>query len=319
MARATPPAAGLAAAACPACGERPAPWREVPAGEPSDARLFPLLRCARCGTALTGGESPGADAYETGVYAPGPPRALPLVRALQLATVGQPIRMLRRAGLRRGSRVLDAGAGGGRLVAALGAAGFAAEGIEPSGRGAARAADAGLPVRRERIEDHVDGGLDAVVLWHVLEHVDDPRAVLARVLGWLRPGGLLLAGVPNIDSLQARIGGPGWLHLDVPRHRVHFSAAGLESLLGRTGYETVRTHHLVWEHNPAGMWMALLTRAGMAPGLPFHLLKRNATARPLDWALMAAGVPLAPAAVALEAVAAAAGRGGTVAAVAARP
>lgn len=306
-------------AACPACGGPSAPWCEVPGGEPSDARSFPLLRCTRCATALTGGEAPGPEAYETGVYAPRPPRALPLVRALQRATVGQPIRLLRRAGLRRGSRVLDAGAGGGRLVAALAEAGFAAEGIEPSERGAARAAQAGLPVRRARIEDHLDEDLDAVVLWHVLEHLERPGAVLERVLGWLHPGGLLLAGVPNIDSLQARIGGPGWLHLDVPRHRTHFSPAGVQALLERSGFEPVRTHHLVWEHNPAGMWMALLARAGMTPGLPFHLLKRNATARPLDRALLAAGVPLAPAAVALELAAAAAGRGGTVAAVATRP
>jgi hypothetical protein len=100
---------------------------------------------------------------------------------------------------------------------------------------------------------------------------------------------------------------------------VHFTPRGIEALLARTGFEHVETHHVVWEHNPAGMWMALLTRAGMAPGLPFHLLKRNATARPRDWGLLAAGVPLAPAAVALEGAAGAAGYGGTLAVVAARP
>ena len=295
------------------------PWLTVPSGEPSDARRFPLLRCTSCGTAVSGGEPPGPEAYETGVYAPGAPRARALVGALQHATAAQPVRLLRRAGLRPGARVLDAGAGTGRLVEALGCAGFAAEGIEPSARSVARAESAGLPVRRERIEEHGDESLDAVVLWHVLEHLDDPGAALRRLLGWLRPGGLLLVGVPNVGSAQARIAGPGWLHLDVPRHRVHFSVPGLEALLARSGFEPVRIHHIVWEHNPAAMWMALLTRAGMAPGLPFHLLKRNATARKVDWALLAAGVPLIPFAVALEVAAAAAGRGGTVAAVAARP
>src|SRR4051794_17153224 len=319
VARATLPAGLEPPARCPICGGRDLVfWRDVPAGEPSDPRSYPLRRCGACGGAVTGGDPPGPDAYEAGVYAPGPPRALPVVRTLQRATVGQPVSLLRRAGLRRGSRVLDAGAGGGRLVQALAEDGFLAEGIEPSGRSVALADAAGRPVRRQRIEDHQDGGLDAVVLWHVLEHLDEPAAVLDRVLGWLRPGGLLLVGVPNIASLQAGIAGPGWLHLDVPRHRVHFSPRGIRVLLGRSGFEHVQTHHTVWEHNPAGMWMALLTRAGMAPGLPFHLLKRNATARPLDWALMAAGVPLAPAAVALEIAAAAAGRGGTMAEVAAR-
>ena len=51
---------------------------------------------------------------------------------------------------------------------------------------------------------------------------------------------------------------------------------------------------MVWEHNPASMWMALLTRLGMTPGFPFHLLKRNVPARPRDLALLALGVPLLP-------------------------
>jgi hypothetical protein len=133
---------------------------------------------------------------------------------------------------------------------------------------------------------------------------------------WLSPGGLLLLGVPNPGSLQARVAGAGWLHWDVPRHRVHFSAAGLEALLGRSGFEPVQSSHMVWEHNPAGMWMALLTRAGMSPGFPFHLLKRNVRARPRDLAILTLGLPLLPVAALLEGGAAAAGRGGTVALVA---
>jgi hypothetical protein len=125
-----------------------------------------------------------------------------------------------------------------------------------------------------------------------------------------------LIGVPNPDSLQARIAGEGWLHWDAPRHRVHLSPSGLDALLRRSGFEPVRSIHLVWEHNPAGMWMALLSRAGMTPGFPFHLLKRNVRIRPRDLALMVVGLPLLPVAAALEAIAAAARSGGTVAVVA---
>ena len=295
-------------ASCPACGGSLTPWISVHAGEPSDPRDFPLLRCESCGSAVTGGDPPGPEAYEGGVYAPGPPRAAPAVRALQRVAYGQPLRLLRRAGLRPGARVLDAGAGRGRLVSALRHAGYDAHGIDPSGRGE--------EVERATLEEHEDAGLDAVLLWHVLEHLDDPAAALARVRAWLAPGGLLLAGVPNLASLQARVGGPGWLHWDAPRHRVHLTAAGTQALLERSGFERVGITHLVWEHNPAGMWMALLTRLGMAPGLPFHLLKRNARARPRDVALLALGVPLAPLALALEAGAAGARRGGTIAALA---
>ena len=303
---------------CPACGGELRPWREVAAGEPADARRFPLLRCRACRSAVTGGAPPGPEAYESGVYAPGPPRALPLVRALQRATVAQPVRILRRAGVSPGARVLDAGAGAGRLVEALTRSGYDARGIEPSERSVAMAAAAGRAVSSEAIEDHRDEGLDAVVLWHVLEHLDEPRASLTKARSWLRPGGVVLVGVPNMASLQASVGGAGWLHLDAPRHRVHLTPAGLRALLDDSGFAPGRAHHHIWEHNPAGMWMAMLTRAGMRPGLPFHLLKRNAAARPRDVAMMAAGVPLAPIAVALEALAGAAGHGGTIAVVARR-
>ena len=309
----------MSATACPACGGALAPWREVRGGEPSDERTHRLLRCVSCGSAVTAGPPPGADAYESGVYAPGPPRAPRLVGALQRATVGQAVRMLRRAGVAAGARVLDAGAGGGRLVGALREAGFDARGIEPSERGVARAAAAGLPVMRASIEEHEESGLDGVVLWHVLEHLEHPAESLRRVAGWLAPGGVALVAVPNAASLQAAIGGDGWLHWDAPRHRLHLTPAGVEALLAGAGLEPERTAHMVWEHNPAGMWMALLTRAGMTPGFPFHLLKRNAPARPRDLALLALGVPLAPVALGLEGAAAAAHRGGTIAALARRP
>ena len=149
----------------------------------------------------------------------------------------------------------------------------------------------------------------------MLEHLDDPRAALERARSWLRPGGVLLVGVPNIATWQARIAGTRWFHLDAPRHRVHFTPPGLEAALTSAGFEPPRLHHLVWEHNPGAMWMALLSRIGMTPGFPFHLLKRNVDARPRDVALVALGVPLLPLALIAEVAAGALGRGGTVAAI----
>jgi SAM-dependent methyltransferase len=238
------------------------------------------------------------------------------VAVFQRVVSRQPVRFLRRAGLERGMRVLDVGAGPGRLVAALGEAGYVARGIEPSRRSAALAQRASRAVERRDLFEHADSQLDAIVMWHVLEHLDAPAAALARVRGWLRPGGLMLIGVPNLASLQSEIAGDQWLHLDAPRHRIHFTADGLRRLLVRSGFEVVRTHHLVLEQNLHAMWFALLTRLGMRPGFPFHLLKRNIDARPRDMALTAIGVPLLPVAAMLEAGAAMTHRGGTVAVVA---
>lgn len=47
---------------------------------------------------------------------------------------------------------------------------------------------------------------DAVVLSCVLEHLADPAALLARAASWLRPGGRVVAIVPNAGSLHRRAG-----------------------------------------------------------------------------------------------------------------
>src|SRR3712207_7784147 len=60
-----------------------------------------------------------------------------------------------------------------------------------------------------------------------------PRSTLFPYTTLFRSGGALLVGVPNLDSLQARLAGSAWYHLDLPRHRTHFTVAGLHALLRR--------------------------------------------------------------------------------------
>jgi SAM-dependent methyltransferase len=245
------------------------------------------------------------------MYSEAPTRLGPLVRALQGLVARLPVRMLQGAGLEADAGVLDAGAGRGRLVRALCQHGYRAEGIDPSPRGSG--------VARAAIAEYTAEELDAVVLWHVLEHVDEPAAALGQAAGWLKPGGVAVIATPNVGSLQARLAGARWFHLDVPRHRTHFSARGLRALIAGSGLEVVSERHFVAEHNPLGMWFALLTRLGMTPGFPFHLLKRNVPLKARDVVLLAvAGPLLAIPAVLLELLAAAMRRGGTVAVVARR-
>ncbi|WP_218138189.1 class I SAM-dependent methyltransferase [Thermoleophilum album] len=51
-----------------------------------------------------------------------------------------------------------------------------------------------------------DATYDVVVLAHVLEHVADPVALLARAAACARPGGRLVVTVPNADSLHRQAG-----------------------------------------------------------------------------------------------------------------
>jgi SAM-dependent methyltransferase len=257
--------------------------------------------------------------HDLGAYRPGRPRLYPLARPLLGAFDRRRLTMLGRLSPAP-ARLLDVGAGRGRFVAAARGAGYQADGIEPSARGVAGAGEIGVMLAQANIEEAPvpARSLDAVTLWHVLEHLDEPGEALKRIAGWLRPGGAILVGVPNLASLQAWVGAEKWYHLDVPRHRVHFTADGAQALLRRSGFEVVRTHHVLAEHNPFGMWQSLLNRVTTTPSYLYNLLKRNAPIRSTDLLVTALGVPLAPVAALAELAAAAAGRGGTVAVLAAR-
>jgi SAM-dependent methyltransferase len=83
-------------------------------------------------------------------------------------------------------------------------------------------------------------GYDVAVFQHSLEHVGDPVADLRRVRAALQPGGVVLVTVPNFSCWQRRRFGSRWYHLDLPRHRVHFTAAALRRAVEAAGLEHVR-------------------------------------------------------------------------------
>jgi len=305
---------------CPACGARVAPWRDVPSGEPGVAPL-PVGRCVACGTGVTLAAAPAQeDFHESGAYAPVAPRGAALAAPLLRAFDRQRLSLVSSI-CPAPATLVDAGAGRGRFVAHARAAGYDASGIEPTARGVDMAASRyGVSLVRAGIEEApvAPGTVDVVTLWHVLEHVEHPAATLATLRSWLRPGGVLLVGVPNLASWQARIGGTRWWHLDLPRHRTHFTAPGLRVLLRRTGFDVAREQHLLLEHNPFGLWQSAVSRVTPTPSWLYYALKRVAPLRAADALPTVAALPLLPVAGAVEALAGAFRRGGTVAVVARR-
>ena len=305
---------------CPACG-RPALayWREATASDPQLAgrARFALERCGACGSAVTIGDAADhAAMYEGGTYAPPGGLARALLAPLRGLAERDRMRFIR--GLDPGSRVLEVGAGDGKLVALMRDAGLDARGIDPSPAACAAARANGVEVACVGIgEAELEPAReDAGVLWHALEHLDRPADALERIRSWLRPDGRLVVAVPNLGSVQAGIGGDRWFHQDVPRHRIHLTATGAAALLERTGFRTERVRHLLIEQNPLGMWQTLLNRLTFERDFAFRLLKRDlggGRSRGRDLAVTAlAGPLLAPVAIAAEIAAGLAGRGGSI-------
>jgi SAM-dependent methyltransferase len=78
--------------------------------------------------------------------------------------------------------------------------------------------------RNEALDERVCGDLetyrfppdsfDLVVIWDVLEHLDDPVAALDHLVAAARPGALLVIAVPNLQSVKGLVAKltPQWVH-----------------------------------------------------------------------------------------------------------
>jgi SAM-dependent methyltransferase len=137
--------------------------------------------------------------------------------------------------------VLDVGCGRGDLGAALIRRGWRVAGIDPSGPAVTIARSRGLDATVGTLQstDLVPAAFDAVTMIHALEHVSDPVEDLRLAHSALRPGGTLIVLVPNFNSWGRRRFGNAWYHLDLPRHRTHFTPTSLQHACGASGFVEV--------------------------------------------------------------------------------
>jgi SAM-dependent methyltransferase len=223
----------------------------------------------------------------------------------------------------RPGRVLDIGCGHGFLLDAFRRRGWEVQGVELSDAAAAYAREVlGIPVHVGPRESWpwAPGSFDAVVMWHVLEHWSDPHEPLRAVSQLLRPGGVLMVGVPNFASLEARVTRDKWFHLDVPRHLVHLTPRWLGEELAGHGFDVRRFSHVAPEFDAFSFIQSTLNLLGLHHNLLYDFLRgRAAKVRQgggAGWAQSAASValavPLGVVGVPLTLALAAAGQGSSV-------
>lgn len=225
-------------------------------------REFSVVRCGSCGLVrLDPQPSPEElrDYYPANYwFAPDRSAASRLEEAYRRLVLRDHVRFVTQAlaSVAEPGPLLDIGCGGGLFLGMMRQSGFPVAGLDFSAEAAA------IAWRRQQVPA-VCGMLDctplrpgvfgAVTMFHVLEHLPDPRTYLLAAHRLLRPGGRLVVQVPNAACWQFRLLGRAWNGVDVPRHLFDFRDRDVERLLVGCGFEVARRKYFSLRDNPAGL------------------------------------------------------------------
>lgn len=140
-------------------------------------------------------------------------------------------------------RLLDFGCGGGWYAHRMQQRGWDVTGIDFSERAAAQAR------RRFQLPVHVGSlphpaiapaSFDVITMGAVLEHMHHPHEVIAAASQALKPGGLLVIVVQNLESWGFRHFQQDWFPLELPIHLLQFTPATLGRLVVAHGLAVSR-------------------------------------------------------------------------------
>ena len=136
-------------------------------------------------------------------------------------------------GSSRQNSILDVGSGTGAFLNTMKQSGWKVTGLEPDENAKRKAKELyQLSLgSSENLFSLPAESLDAITMWHVLEHVHQLHAYLKQLRKILKPGGNLFIAVPNYTSFDQHIYKEYWAAYDVPRHLYHFSPWAMNKLL----------------------------------------------------------------------------------------
>lgn len=77
---------------------------------------------------------------------------------------------------------------------------------------------------------------DVITLWHVLEHNNNPDKLLKQFYKILKPDGILVMALPNINSTDAGYYRSNWAAFNVPRHLWHFKPSVMAKVAKENGF-----------------------------------------------------------------------------------
>lgn len=100
---------------------------------------------------------------------------------------------------------------------------------------------------------------DVVCFWESLEHTPEPQRYLTKAYGLIKKKGKVLVEIPRYNSIESKIFGKYWFHLDLPRHLAHLTDGGIVVLLKRSGFKNIKVKKVTsFDYTPWGLLASLL-------------------------------------------------------------
>lgn len=205
---------------------------------------FALMKCASCELVIT---SPRPDVTNLPRYYESPDYISHTDQGNNL--INFVYRIVRNIALRKkhkiltqftdSKKILDFGCGTGEFLSYLAMKGYDTSGYEPSNHASDKINNDKIKLLRD-LEERTEK-FDIITLWHVLEHVADPKATLRILRKKLNKKGFIFIAVPNWHSHDAQHYGNEWAAYDVPRHLYHFNTGSMKTLLEKSKLKLIKT------------------------------------------------------------------------------
>ena len=221
--------------ACPICGEKDFSKHLDTLDYTTTRESFSIQRCDHCKLLITN-PRPAKDSiekyYKSDQYIShtggGNTMIDSVYRSVRNITLNNKLTLINK--YQSKFNLLDYGCGTGEFLATCKDAGWTVAGVEPSD-------EARVKNRKDLqvVDDlsKITTSVNAITMWHVLEHVHELNETLGRLRSLLTNNGTIFIAVPNHESYDGRYYKNFWAGYDVPRHLWHFSKDNIKTLLTR--------------------------------------------------------------------------------------
>lgn len=224
---------------CPACLENDISFKQSVKDYSTSNEVFDIWACGQCSHLFT---NPRVREESVGPYYDNPDYISHTDDAASVfAKVYQFLREINLNWKHRhvknyteGKTLLDYGCGTGQFMEKMISKGYEVQGVEINEGARTKSSKFGSVYSSI---NEVKGEVDAITMWHVLEHVYNLDELLQSFKTKLRNNGTLIIAVPNPESHDAQHYGAHWAAWDIPIHVHHFTKKSMSAALERNGFQ----------------------------------------------------------------------------------